>query len=317
MKTQRFCHSPISAHVWLLCFFEFRHMYIQIPLRLHLLAAAMKQSHLVQIVMISQYTNHNNNTTCHRTSPINIARYIKLQSQLLPQATILSNWNMKVQSIGTALLNVVALSWQTHRCHATIHSDIGSAMILNETFPSVDVTVQRSHVRGRVSRRREQDTGVVSGIRNFKPLTCNSEILKVGAVCSRTWSSMFGTSDTHTNRLIIPCGVCIVMNHASGTLNLNGGIDIQGKLVVPEDFSISITTTTIIVQGELSMTSTKSISGTPKIKVMLVGSKDIAFTPIDVNANACQGLATCNGGKKSFIVAGGKVTCMYNLRLSG
>ena len=220
---------------------------------------------------------------------------------------------MKVQPTLALLVIVVALSWNSHLCHAVFHSDVGSTTMSNETYPISVKKISRSHLRVSDNHRREQALDTITGVRNFKPLLCNSEILKVGAVCSGTWSSMFGTTETHTNRIIIPCGVCIVMNHASGILNLNGGIDIQGKLIVPEDLSINISTTSIIVQGELSMTSTKAITGIPKVNVKLVGSNEVTFTPIDVNANACQGLPTCIAGKKSFVVAGGKVTCMYKL----
>jgi G8 domain len=226
--------------------------------------------------------------------------------------TFIFRWTMKIQAIAAVLVSGVALLWHTHLCHAAFHSDDGNAMISNETFPVFDGTIKRSHLRVSDYHRREQVLGEVNGIRNFKPLLCNSEIFKTGYVCSRTWSSMFGTSETHTSRITIPCGVCLVMNHASGKLNLNGGIDIQGKLIVPDNVPIDITTTSIIVQGELSMTSTKPVNGIPQIKVTLVGSNDVTYTPIDVNAKACQGLTTCTAGKKPFVVAGGKVTCMYS-----
>ena len=176
--------------------------------------------------------------------------------------------------------------------------------------------IKRSNLRVSNHRRREQVVGdVIGGVRNFKPLSCNSAILKAGSVCSGTWSGMFGTSETHTSKIVIPCGVCVTMNHASGTLNLNGGIDIQGKLIFPNNgLSINITTTSIVVQGELIMTSTTSpITGIPKIKVTLVGSNEATFTPIDVNEKACNGATTCIAGKKSFVVAGGKVTCTCKL----
>ena len=234
--------------------------------------------------------------------------------------TFVVRWNMKNRSLAAVLVMIVALSWHTHLCHAVTHTHVGSTTTTNETFPVLDIapstTIKRSHLRASDIHRREQVLGeVVAGVRHFKPLMCNSEIFKAGASCTRTWSSMFGTAETHSSRIVIPCGVCIVMNHASGTLNLDGGIDIQGKLIVPDDFSIDIITPTIIVQGELSMTSTKPITGIPKIKVTLVGSNDVTFTPIDINAKACQGLTTCNAGKKSFVVAGGKVTCTFTLYL--
>lgn len=216
---------------------------------------------------------------------------------------------LKISSSLAVALIVVVLSWNTHLCHA--------AFPTNETFPLVDAmqrtSIKESNLRVSSNHRREQVVGdVISGVRNFKPLSCNSAILKAGSVCSGTWSGMFGTSATHTNKIVIPCGVCVTMNHASGTLNLNGGIDIQGKLILPDNgLSINITTTSIVVQGELIMTSTSPITGIPKIKVTLVGSNEATFTPIDVNAKACNGATTCIAGKKSFVVAGGKVTCMY------
>jgi hypothetical protein len=220
----------------------------------------------------------------------------------------------KHQASVALLFIVVALSWHTHLCHAVLFSDTGGTTMPNETFPVLDdtqsITAKWSHLRVAEDRRREQ----VMGIRSFKPLLCNSNILKSGSVCSSTWSAMFGKSETHSNRIVIPCGVCVIMNHASGTLNLNGGIDIQGKMIIPNEVSIDITTTTMIVQGELIMTSTKPVDGIPNIKVTFVGSSEELFTPIDLNANACRGAATCTAGKKSFVVAGGKVTCMYKLK---
>ena len=66
-------------------------------------------------------------------------------------------------------------------------------------------------------------------------------------------------------------------------------------------------TTTVVVQGELQMTSSKPIDGNPDIKFTLKGNSDIKFTPIDRNAKACHGVATCSIGKKSIVVAGGKL----------
>jgi G8 domain len=145
-----------------------------------------------------------------------------------------------------------------------------------------------------------------SDIRDFKPLSCNGALSR--NPCTTTWSSQFGTSISHTKRIVIPCGQCILMDHASGDLNLRDGIDIIGKLVFPNDYRLAVTTTTVIVQGELQMTATKQVDGVPNIKFTLVGTNnDLTFTPFDVNANACSGISTCMAGKKSIVVAGGKV----------
>ena len=225
--------------------------------------------------------------------------------------TFVARWTPKNQASIAALWIVVVLSFHAHHCHAALFSDLGVKTISNET---TGTNINRSQLRLSDFRRREQVFNEVSGIRSFKSLSCNSAILKAGSTCGSTWSAMFGNADTHTNRIVIPCGVCVSMNHASGTLNLNGGIDIQGKLIVPNGVSINITTPTMIVQGELVMTSTTPVTGIPKIKVTLVGSNELSFTPIDVNANACRGAATCVAGKKSLVVAGGKVTCAYKLK---
>lgn len=140
---------------------------------------------------------------------------------------------------------------------------------------------------------------------DFLPLLCNAGL--ASATC-RTWSAAFGTGNVHTNRVVIPCGQCITMNHAGAMLDLRGGLEIIGKLVIPNKVKINIATTTVIVQGELQMTSSKPVDGKPDIRFTLTGSNDITFTPIDRNVNACRGVATCSVGKKSIVVAGGKIT---------
>ena len=145
---------------------------------------------------------------------------------------------------------------------------------------------------------------------DFLPLLCNAKL--ASATC-RTWSSAFGTGDVHTNRVIIPCGQCITMNHAGAVLDLRDGLEIIGKLVIPNKVKVDIKTTTVVVQGELLMTSSKPVDGKPDITFTLNGSNDrITFTPIDRNVNACNGAATCTVGKKSIVVAGGQINGTFN-----
>ena len=109
-------------------------------------------------------------------------------------------------------------------------------------------------------------------------------------------------------------------NGSSSLLELLGGIDIHGKLVFPDagyssNHTLSISTTMMIVQGELSMSSiTKPINGRPHIHITMIGHDvNQTFTPIDNNARACAigtnstVTASCKVGKKSIVVAGGKV----------
>jgi hypothetical protein len=139
---------------------------------------------------------------------------------------------------------------------------------------------------------------------DFVPLSCNSNL--ASATCS-TWTSRFGSGATMSSRITIPCGQCITMNHPGPTLTLQDGIDIQGKLVFPNtNVNLVINSPLIVVQGLLEMQATKSVDGTPLIRVVLTGQNDQTFTPIGSNANACGG-GKCTVGKKAFIVAGGKL----------
>ena len=107
------------------------------------------------------------------------------------------------------------------------------------------------------------------------------------------------------------------MDHASGNLSLLGGLDILGKLVFPDGYNLNLVTTMIAVQGELVMTASKPVDGTPQIKFTMIGNDDqMTFTPIDANANACKGVSTCPTGKKAIVVAGGKVNSKYQHVLS-
>ena len=167
---------------------------------------------------------------------------------------------------------------------------------------------------------------MAGGIRPFTTLSCNVNL--TSAPC-QSWTSKFGTSNVHTTLIIIPCGTCIIMDfiqknstNESSSLLLLGGIDIHGKLVFPDTgdsgTNISITTTMMIVQGELSMTSiAKPINGQPNIHITLIG-QDVnqTFTPVDNNAMACSITTTpmpCKIGKKAIVVAGGKIKGMFML----
>jgi G8 domain len=140
---------------------------------------------------------------------------------------------------------------------------------------------------------------------DFLPLLCNAGL--ASAPCT-LWTKAFGTKSQYTNRVVIPCGQCITMNFAGASLQLLGGLEIIGKLVIPNKVKLNLSTTTIVVQGELQMTSTKPVNGVPDVKITLTGNDDVTFTPVDRNVNACHGVSTCTAGKKSIVVAGGKIS---------
>ena len=97
------------------------------------------------------------------------------------------------------------------------------------------------------------------------------------------------------------------MDVPGGSLALYAGLEVIGKLVFPDGYKLNLSANIVIVQGELEMTATKAVDGTPNIKVTLIGNIDHTITPVGENAKACNGSAQCPAGKKSFIVAGGKV----------
>lgn len=146
-------------------------------------------------------------------------------------------------------------------------------------------------------------------IEDFQPLSCNAQVSS--AFC-RSWTSVFGSSTSFSGRKVVPCGSCVRMNAPGPDLFLNGGLDIQGKLVFPDGYSINVHTPMIVVQGELEMTSSKPVDGVPTIQITMTGRNvEQTFEPIDTNANACGDGLLCEAGENSITVAGGKVTSKF------
>jgi len=97
------------------------------------------------------------------------------------------------------------------------------------------------------------------------------------------------------------------MDLAAQDLTLAGGLDIQGKLVFPDGYQLTLAAPFIRVQGKLHMTSTKIPNGVEDVKFLLTGTDETLtkFTPHDNNAMACDG--ECSVGKKPIVVAGGEL----------
>ena len=154
-----------------------------------------------------------------------------------------------------------------------------------------------------VSRRSLQQQQHVDGIDDFVSLSCNSNIERATCV---NWSSALGSIDVYNDRVTVPCGQCITMDR-QGKIQFNGGLDVIGKLVIPDKSAIELVSTMITVQGQLEMTSTKPVDAQNSIKFTMIGNSDMSFEPVGENANNCRGAATCAIGKKSIVVAGGQV----------
>jgi len=139
---------------------------------------------------------------------------------------------------------------------------------------------------------------------NFEPLDCNPVSFN-GVTCS-SWETKFGSSLTHNNLVIIPCNECIRMDIAGAELLLNGGLDIQGKLLFPDGYKLILKTTHIVVQGELEMTASRAVTDSPDVEFILFGKDtSLKFNPLAPNSKLNSSV-----GKKSITVAGGRINIL-------
>mmetsp|Transcript_40882 Transcript_40882/g.128094 ORF Transcript_40882/g.128094 Transcript_40882/m.128094 type:complete len:1750 (-) Transcript_40882:409-5658(-) len=139
----------------------------------------------------------------------------------------------------------------------------------------------------------------------FEPLDCNLPLLDAALSCAPFSSLNVDTSQ----KVEIPCGACVTMD-AAGELNLEGGLDVVGKLVFPADRSaLKITAPFVVVQGELIVEQLPELHAPQADKLLefhFVGTEDVIFTPHhDQTFSMCD--AGCKQSKKPFIVAGGFV----------
>jgi hypothetical protein len=173
-----------------------------------------------------------------------------------------------------------------------------SRIDVNETIPEKLESMQFLAAPDLVSHRNLQSLINVS----FAQLSCNDPMQ---SPCD-TYSAV-GASYTSNGRLTIPCGKCVTMDITdNSTLTFSGGMRIIGKLNFPNEAIVIIRTTSLIVEGELSMTSTDAITGSPKVKFIMTGTAAVTFTPSAPNSMVC-GTSGCNIGPKAVVIAGGKL----------
>lgn len=135
----------------------------------------------------------------------------------------------------------------------------------------------------------------------FVPLSCNNQFSQ----CI-DWTQKFGDAASFSDRLSIQCGECVYMNQPNHALHLEGGLDVYGKLVIPNSISVEIWTPLLVVHGELIIHARKPVDGSPDIQIIMTEHPDKFFEPINENSSECNG--RCLAGRKAIIVAGGKVT---------
>jgi hypothetical protein len=175
---------------------------------------------------------------------------------------------------------------------------------------------------------------------NIDPNCLNNDALLAIAPCT-TWDDFFQGVTTFYSRVVIPCGQCVqIIPHSDAIINYNlvllDGIDVQGKLILdcnnfkstPLDASlqsntsntfmngettrtITLTTTLLVVQGQLNINATcKKVDGQPIVVIHMIPKDTIGsnstFQPIHaITSNFCG--SPCNAGEKSIMIAGGSV----------
>eukprot|EP00984_Skeletonema_dohrnii_P032164 scaffold25708_cov83-Skeletonema_dohrnii-CCMP3373.AAC.2 len=132
------------------------------------------------------------------------------------------------------------------------------------------------------------------------------------------WSSYFNGADM-TQEIKIPCGVCVSLDASpddplyGSTMNFGQGLNIVGKMVIPNDAKVHIVTKYVYVQGELIMPQPAdgSSSGVPSpeqgdiTRITLYGTDDLMFQADDATDNTHLGMKDVSA--KAFVVAGGRV----------
>jgi len=163
----------------------------------------------------------------------------------------------------------------------------------------------------------------------FKALTCNQNILQQECI---PWSSYFDSSNTslfeYTNKVIVPCGECIILDPLSEEYHSSNieyimydGLSIQGRLLIPNvgnsnSNKIKLLTKSIEVEGILSIyegsdaeqtDNGEPITGEVNLEIHLFGAEDGEryLLPHEENSHVCSQDVGCKIGKLPFAVAGG------------
>jgi hypothetical protein len=181
---------------------------------------------------------------------------------------------------------------------SSVPNDLHHDNVNNNSSSKVHI-LQENHSQG---KHEPASPRLLSAEEDFTPLSCNP-------VDANDWNCTpwpFGQASADDVK--VPCGTCYTMGAytAGETIDIEGTLNIEGKLDFPDGTKLSLVAKGIFVQGELTMKSTKIVDGEPDITIQLVGDDDVTFTPNEENENSCS-LGSCHLGSKPFLVAGGKV----------
>lgn len=160
--------------------------------------------------------------------------------------------------------------------------------------------------------------------------TCNAHVDTATCV---NWSEYFDHSsvvgvginstleppaDYLESEVKIPCGVCVTLDASPGddlygsTLEFAQGLNIVGKLIIPNDAKVHLRTKYVYVQGVLSMPEPPpgSSNGIPsdvdgdRVEITLYGKDDLMFKADEMTDNDHHSEKGVNN--KAIVIAGGK-----------
>jgi len=205
---------------------------------------------------------------------------------------------------------------------ATWASCVGLVAALSNGTSTTMMHARNQHLRGVTTtavplflyddwKQDHRNTQAVHHHRDFMPLSCNLPTCNDGSVL---WSSQAYRPAQGT--VVIPCGRCVTMDHVDehDTLILPFGLDIQGTLIFPDGYSITIETPFVRVQGVLKMTATQTVTDKASIHILLTGADEnlTDFVPAGENEFKCSDVGAsvaeaCTVGNKPIVVAGGRL----------
>lgn len=158
-------------------------------------------------------------------------------------------------------------------------------------------------------RRRLYDGPTASVRTEFKELTCNA--FDSAASCQNGGAVAFDQAfvdgfNAAGNPVLLSCNTCYEAVNNSDII-ITYGLNIEGRLTIPTNAKVNITTPHIFVQGELVARDDQVVSEeNTSLRVTMTGSSDQMFIPHESQAALCpQG--GCNVGPKAIVVAGGRL----------
>jgi len=157
--------------------------------------------------------------------------------------------------------------------------------------------------------------------------SCNANLDTASCI---NWSEYFDTApvegestleplaDYLDSEVKIPCGVCVTLDASPGqpyygsTIEFGEGLNIVGKLIIPNDAKVHLRTKYVYVQGVFSMPepSSGSSTGIPsetngdRVEITLYGLDDLMFKADIETDNYHHGEKGVNN--KAIVIAGGK-----------